>query len=199
MSEVIVGLEVATFLIVFFTGVYGVYVWNTKRKENDEYEKLMEDPLEVHFRIPAKSQHLIKYEKQDDEDHTKDELIIPPNSEDYLFLIIRTKLNLYASDRYFGFGPHDNRRPELSYSNLFIVQSSDQIPHWNLDTYGCIHFDTEKLWLKGETYLVNFKIETHDKGKYPLEITFNVRSPAYKDTKKEIGKLIRRYLTLRVE
>jgi hypothetical protein len=141
VSEITLGLETFTFLIVFFSGVYGVYIWNKRRKEKGEYEKLMEDPLEVHFLIPAKRMHVIKYENQDNEDHTKDELIIPPNFEDYIYLIIRPKLDLYASDMYYGFGPHDGKIPELSYSNLFIVQSSDQNPRWSLDTYGCIHFD----------------------------------------------------------
>jgi hypothetical protein len=168
-------------------------------QEEDEYQKLIEDPLEVHFRIPPKSEQLIKYEKQDDIDHEKNELVLPANSEDYLFLIIRPKLNLYSSDRYFGFGPHDGRRPELSYCELFYVESSGLTPRWGLDIYGCIHFETEKLFFKDETYLPSFKIKTHFKGNYPLEITFNVRSTEYKDVKKEIGKLIRKYLTLRVE
>jgi hypothetical protein len=193
------GLGLATFLIVLAGAVYGVIRWIKKKKEEDEYKKLIEDPLEVYFRIPPKSLHLIKYEKQDDEDHTKNELVLPPNSEDYLFLLIRPKLNLYSSDRYFGFGPHDGRIPELSYCELFYVESSGLSPRWGLDIYGCIHFETEKWFFKDETYLPSFQIVTHDKGNYLLEIDFNFRSTEYKNVKKEIGKHIVKHLTLRVE
>jgi hypothetical protein len=200
LSEITFGLETATFLIVFFSAVYGVYLWNKKRKETDKYEKLMENPVEVHFLIPAKKLNIeLKYEKQDEEDHIKDELTIPQNFEDHIILLIRPKLNLSVNDRYFGFGPHDGKIPELSYSNIYVTQSSDQSAHWYIDRYGCIHFDTEKQFFKDETYLLSIKIKTYDKGSYPLEITFNVMSNEYKEVKKEIGRRIVRYLSVRVE
>jgi hypothetical protein len=193
------GLELATFLIVLLTAIYGVILWYRRREEEKEYRKLTEDPFEYNFLIPAKSEHLIKYEKQDDKGYEKKEVVLPANFEDYLFLIIKPKLSLHTSDNYFGFGPHDGRRPELSYCQLFYVQSSGLTPRWGLDIYGCVHFPSEKWFFKGETYLPSFQIVTHDRGTYPLEVTFNISSTEHKGVKKEIGKLVRKYLTLRVE
>jgi hypothetical protein len=195
----IFGLELATFLIVLLGAVYGVVRWAGKRREEHQYRKLIEDPFEIYFRIPPKTERLIKYEKQDEKDYTKNELTLPPNSEDYIFLLIRPKLNLYSSDRYFGFGSHDGRRPELSYAQLFYLESSGMTQPWGLDIYGCVHFETEKWFFKGETYLPSFKIVTHDRGNYPLEVDFNVRSTEYKDVKKEIGIHIVKHLNLKVE
>jgi hypothetical protein len=199
LSEIMYGLEIATFVIVFLGAIYGVTIWFKRREEKREYEKLMEDPLEVHFFIPEKSRYIIKYVNQETEEgKTKDELTIPVNSEDHIFLIIRPKLNLKVSERYFGFGGAMEKKPEIiNANNPFTVESSEGL-QWSKDWYGCYHIRGEKLYLKGETYLPAFKIKTKEKGDYPLEITYHLCSNEWKDVKKEICKVFNKRLPLKV-
>lgn len=200
MSEIVLGLEIATFLIVFFSGLYGVYVWNKKRKEKKEYEKIMNDPVEFHFFIPHKDLGIIlKYYKQDGEDHEKDELVIPPNFEDDIIILIRPKLNLYINEWYCGFGTPNGKIPQLSYSNVYVVQSSNRNTQWYIDRYGCLHFEVKKQYFKGEVYLGSIRIKTYEKGSYPMEIVCNVTSNEFKEVKKEIGRKIVKSLLVRVE
>jgi hypothetical protein len=104
LAETVLGIEIAAFLIAFFSGLYGVYVWNKKRKEKEGYEKIMSDPLEFHFFIPHKDLGIIlKYYKQDEKDHEEDELVISPNFEDDIIILIRPKLTLYINEGYCGF------------------------------------------------------------------------------------------------
>ena len=199
MPEISLGIDIATFLIVLVTAVYGVYFWNKRRIEKNEYEKIMEDPIEFHFLIPPKKLISLKYDKQDNEDHIKNEIVIPPNFKDHIIILMRPKINMLMNEWYCGFGTPDGKIPQLAYSNVYVVQSSIQNAQWYIDRYGCIHFETKKQYFKDETYLGSIGINTYEKGHFPLELTFNVTSNEYKDVKKEIGRKITKHLSVRVE
>lgn len=206
MSEITYGfgLQIATFIIVLLGATYGIFVWYRRRHEKKEYEKLMKDPLEIHFRIPEKSQYSLKYGNQDKGEQTKDELVLPANFEDHIFLILKPKINLRVTESYYGIGYTKagvtSKKPELSYSNPFIKETSEQ-PKWMRDSYGCIHFTSEKRLFKDEPYpyLPAFKIRTYDKGEYKFEVIFHVLSSEWKEVKKEIHSVFNKNLILRVE
>jgi hypothetical protein len=72
-------------------------------------------------------------------------------------------------------------------------------PQWYVDRYGCLHFEVNKQYFKGEVYIGSAKIKTYEKGSYPMEIVYNVISYEYKEIKKEIGNKITKHLVVRVE
>lgn len=198
LSEITYGLEIATFVIVLIGAIYAVYFWWTRKKEKEEYEKLMEDPLEMHFLIPSTTHWKINYAKQDDvKESLIDELILPVNFEDYLFLHIKPKLNLKITQRYFGF-EGTGTKPKITYSNPFRKEGSDTF-QWYRDWHGYYHIMGEVFWLKDEVILPAFKIETQEKGIYELTAIFYISSNEWKDTKKEIGKALTKKLTVRVQ
>lgn len=200
MSEVTLGVDTATFLIVFSSAIIGFYFWNRRRIENKEYEKLMDNPLEFHFFIPnMKLKIPLKYYKQDDEDHTPDELVMPPNFEDDLMILIRPKLSLLINEWYCGFGPPNGKLPELSYSDVYVKQSINRNTPRYIDSYGCVHFEVKQRYFLDDSYIGSMKIKTNEKGNFPLEIVFHVISSEYKEIKREISRKITRHLMVKVE
>jgi hypothetical protein len=200
MSEITLGVDVATLLIVLSGAIYGVYFWSKRRKQNEEYEKIMDDPIEFHFFVPHKELGIIlKYYNQDGSDHEKDELVIPPNFEADIIILMRPKLNLLINDWYCGFGTPNSKIPELSFSDVYVVQSSNRNSPWYIDRYGCIHFEVKRQVFKNDVGLRSIRIKTYEKGNYPLEIASNVISNEYKEVKKEIGRRIIKHLQVKVE
>lgn len=160
----------------------------------------MDDPIEFHFFIPHKDLGIpVKYYNQDGKDHEIDELVIPPNFEDDIIILIRPKLNLLINDWYCGFGTPNGKIPQLSYSDVYVVQSSNLNSQFYIDRYGCIHFEVKKQVFKNDVGLRSIRIKTFEKGSYPLEIASNVISNEYKDVKKEIGRRIIKHLLVKVE
>lgn len=200
MSEITLDVDIATLLIVLSSAIYGVIFWYKRRIENEEYEKIMNDPLEFHFLIPHKDLGIaLKYYNQDEKDYEKDELVIPPNFEDNIIILIRPKLNLFINDWYCGFGTPNGKIPELYFSEEYVVQSSNRNYQYYVDRYGCIHFEVKTRVFKNDAGLRSIRIKTYEKGSYPLEIASNVISNEYKNVKREIGRRIIKHLLVRVE
>jgi hypothetical protein len=44
--------------------------------------------------------------------------------------------------------------PQLSYSNVYVVQSSNRSTQWYIDRYGCLHFEVKKEYSKMKSILV---------------------------------------------
>ena len=169
------------------------------RKERKEYAELMEDPLEVHFFIPTLEDYKITYEKQDTEIHTKDELEIPKDIKDVIFLRIIPRINVKVGDRYFGFKIKETRKkPEISYSDAFMKEGNLEI-EWYKDWYGHLHFPKERFWYKDEIYVASIKIETHEKGDYPFYMKFRLSCYEYKSVKEERHTVFEKTLKKRVK
>ncbi|TET19321.1 hypothetical protein E3J74_07090 [Candidatus Bathyarchaeota archaeon] len=193
-------LLVITFLFTISRGLKALYNWHKKRKERKEYTELMEDPLEVHFLIPTLKDYKITYEKQDTEIyHTKDELELPKDIKDVIFLRIKPRINAKVGDRYFGFRIKETRKkPEISYSDAFIKQGSIE-QEWCEDWYGHLHFPKERFWYKDEKYVSSFKIKTHEKGDYTFYMSFHVSCYEYKSIKEERHTVFSKTLKIRVK
>jgi hypothetical protein len=197
LSEYAFGIDLGTFIILVAGVIYGVTFWFMKRKEDKEYEKLMDDPFDLNFLIPSAAHFKINYAKQDEaNDKLEKELSIPVNSEDYIFLHIKPKINLTVTQRFFGFEGGPNK-PELTYSNPFRTEGSDTI-QWYKDWYGYFHILGDILWLRDEIVLPAFKIKTHEKGDFKLNANFYVGSKEWKSTKKEINRAIVKTLDVKV-
>ena len=194
-----------TFIFLVITSLFSVsmalkklYDWYKRRKEKTEYNKIMKDPLEVRFFIPTLKDHKITYAKQNDKIHLQDELEIPEDTEDLIFLRIKTRIHAKVGERYFGFLIKEKReKPEISYSSVFIRESS--FTHkWYKDWYGHLHFPKEQFWHKGEDYVVTMKIKTHEKGDYPLYMYCHLSSNEYKSVKEERHTVLQKTLTIKV-
>lgn len=200
MSEITLGVDVATLLIVLSGAIYGVYFWYKRRVENKEYETIMKDPVDFHFFIPHKSMGIVlKYYEQDEQDHEKDELVIPSHFEDDIIILAKPKLNLLMNEWYCGFGTPDGKLPELSFSDVYVVKSANRNSQWYVDRYGCIHFEIKKQIFKDDVGLRSIRINTNEKGRYPLELVYFVIGNEYKEVKKEKVRKVIKHLWLKVE
>ena len=111
----------------------------------------------------------------------------------------KAKLNLLMNEWYCGFGTPDGKLPELSFSDVYVVKSADRNSQWYVDRYGCIHFDIKKQIFKDDVGLRSIRINTNEKGRYPLELVYFVIGNEYKGVKKAIvGKVIK-HLWVKVE
>lgn len=200
MSEITLGVDLATLLIVLSSALYGVYFWYKRKVEKEEYEKIMNDPVEFHFFIPHKDLGIVlRYYEQDRQDHEKNELVLPPNFEDDIIILIRPKLTLLMNEWYCGFGTPDGKIPQLSFSDVYVVQSANRNSQYYIDRYGCIHFEIKKQVFKDDVGLRSLRVKTYEKGSYPLEIVYFVISNEYKEVKKEIDRKVIKHLLVRVE
>ena len=194
-----------TFIFLVITSLFSVsmalkklYDWYKRRKEKTEYNKIMEDPLEARFFIPTLKDHKITYAKQNNEIHLQDELEIPEDTEDIIFLRIRPRINAKVWDRYFGFLIKEIReKPEISYSNVFARESSFD-RDWYKDMYGHLHFPKEQIWYRDENYISTLKIKTHEKGDYPFYMYCTLSSNEYKSVKEERHTVSQKTLTIKV-
>lgn len=192
-------LLATTSLLTISLGLKTLYNWYKKKREKKEYDKIMEDPLEVHFFIPTLEDYKITYEKQDMKIHPKYELEIPKGVEDVVFLRIKPRINIKLGDKYFGFKIKETRKkPEISYSNAFMKETSFQ-KEWYKDWYGHLHFPKERFWYKDEIYISVFKIKTYDKGDYTLYMYFTVSCNEYKSVKEERHTVALKTLKIRVK
>ncbi len=103
-------LLVVTALVSTLLGLKSLYNWSKRRREKEEYDKIMEDPLELQFFIPKLEEYEITYEKQDMKMHLKYELEIPKGIEDVIFLRILPRIDARVGDRYFGFKTQKSKK-----------------------------------------------------------------------------------------
>jgi hypothetical protein len=193
-------------LIIAIIGVVGVvpvsklaYDYAKRRKEKKEYEKIMKDPVEVHFFIPREKTFEVGYAKQDSRVQPLDELEIPRGMEDVIFLRMRPKIDLKVRDIYFGFLIKETRKkPEISYSNAFMKESTFE-RKWYKDWHGHLHFPGERFWYKNETYVFALNIRTYEKGDYPFFMFFALSCNEYKSIKEEKHTHLKKKLKIKVK
>lgn len=197
VSEVSMWLSVGTFLIVLVGAIYKVYIWCKRRDERKEYDEIIEDPLEMHFLIPTIEKYKINYEMQNIEEQLKDELEIPANSEDILFLCIKPKINIEVRNRYFGFEGKE-KKPIVTYFEAFVTESSIS-KNWYRDWHGYYHLVEESFWLKEEVYVPAFKIKTYSDGDYVFQAIFHISCREWKNIKGEKHKVFTKKLRIKVK
>ena len=194
--------------IAALTGVISIGViarrWWVRRKDYKEFEELLNKPFETHFLIPSKEKYRIKYAEQDEKEQLVDELIIPPNTEDVIFLWIKPRISVELGERYFGFEVEGNRKkkPEIRYYNPFAIEQS-RVPDYYIDWHGYYHLiglpREQSLWREGEVYVPSFKIRTYDEGNYTFQAIFHLSCNGYKSIKEKKHKVITNRLKLIVQ
>lgn len=190
---------VITTLLTVSMVVKKLYNYLKGWKERREYERIMEDPLEVKFFIPPLWQYEIGYVEQDVESHFIDVLEVPEEFEDVIFLRIQLKVDLKVRDCYFGFLIKEKRKkPEIFYSSAFIKETTFE-RKWSKDWYGHLHFPRERFWYKDEQYISALKIKTYDKGDYPFFMYSALSCNEYKSIKEEKRTRLKKKLKLKVK
>lgn len=195
-------LLVVTALVTTLMGLKRLYNWYKRRQEKKEYDKIMEDPLEVHFFIPALEKFKIAYEKQEQDRilYPKYELEIPKGIEDVIFLRILPRINARVGDKYCGFDfPDPRKKPEIFYfQNPFVKETSFQ-RDWYKDWDGYVHSVEEQIWRKDEIYVSAYKIKTYDKGDYTFYMFCHLSCNEYKSIKEERHTVARKKLKIKVK
>lgn len=186
-------VSIATFIILVSGTVHG---WMKKRRHYNEYSKLISEPVEMQFYIPSRDKYQVSYEIQDADEHAKNELNIPAHVTDFIFLLIKPKLNFHVTERYFGF-KGTGKKPDLIYTNPFKLEGYDSV-HWYRDWDGFFHFKEPTLWIKDEVFFPAFQITTYDAGKYVFQAFFHVHSNEFKDVKEEKHALYVKQLNVNI-
>jgi hypothetical protein len=196
VSEISFWLSVGTFLIVLVGAIYGLYIWCKRRKERKKYDEIMEDPLEIHFLIPTVEKYKINYEMQHTEERFKDELEIPANFEDVIFIWIKPRIDIEVRNRYFGFEGRE-KKPIVEYFEAFVTESSIS-KNWYRDWHGYYHLIDESIWLKEEVYVSTFKIKTYGQGDYVFQAIFHLSCREWKNIKEERHKVFTKKLKIKI-
>lgn len=180
-------------------GLKALYNWCKRRREKKEYDKIMEDPIEMQFYIPRLKDFKITYEKQDTKIHPKYELEIPKGIEDVIFIRILPRIDGRVGNRYFGVEIKEPKgQPEIFYcQNPFRKETSFQ-EDWYEDWDGFVHFVEEQFWHKDEIYVFAFKIKTHKKGDYTFHMLCHFSCYEYKSVKEDRHTVARKKLKIEV-
>ena len=191
--------------IAALTGIISVYLvvrrWQKEKRASEEYEKLLNDPFEMHFLIPTREKYNnISYYEQDDEEHLVEELQIPSNTEDVIFLWIKPKINIELGERYFGFESEvGEKKPEIRYFNPFVKEQS-KTPDYYIDWHDYYHMygssPEQRMWREGEVYVSSFKITTHDKGDFIFQAGFHINGVGYNQIMEKRYKIVTKQLRL---
>ena len=205
-------------LVLVFSGIAALagivvvclMVWGIRKEKKDleeydkiikEYDDLINDPFEIHFLIPSKEKYDgISYYEQDDEEHLVEELQIPPNTEDVIFLWIKPKINIELGERYFGFESEDGgENPEIRYCNPFVKEES-KTPDYYIDWHGYYHMigasPEQRIWQAGEVYVPSFKITTHSKGDFIFQAVFHINGLGYHQITEKKYQIVKEQLRL---
>jgi hypothetical protein len=214
--SILLGFDI---LVLVFSGIAALagivvvclMVWGIRKEKKDleeydkimkEYDDLINDPFEIHFLIPSKEKYDgISYYEQDDEEHLVEELQIPSNTEDVIFLWIKPKINIELGERYFGFESEVEKiKPEIRYYNPFVKEQS-KIPDYYIDWHDYYHIlglsPEQRMWREGEVYVPSFKITTHTKGDFLFQAIFHINGVGYKQVIEKKYMIITEQLRLK--
>jgi hypothetical protein len=72
------------------------------RRQRRRREEELNDPIDLHFLIPERSQRSIEYAEQDDEEHLLNEIIIPPDTKTLVELRLHPKTKFVTTYLLFG-------------------------------------------------------------------------------------------------
>ncbi|MDD5779060.1 MAG: hypothetical protein PHU95_06400 [Candidatus Thermoplasmatota archaeon] len=144
-----------------------------------QYNKIMENPFDYFFLIPAKDKFEIDYYEQKDRRQLLDKLALPANSEHTIVLKIVPKIDLEVRVGEFGF-EGDGKQPVIvDYDNPFVLEPHIK-PEWYRDWHKRYHITFRDFWEKGDAIILGFRVATHERGKYNLNFHLNVKSDKFK-------------------
>lgn len=179
-SYIIIGVTSFPGFALIVANIIG-YWKETKLEE--EYNKILENLLEIHFIIPPISKFKINYHKQDNKPHRIDEISIPFSSKTNIFLWIKPKIDIDIRERQFGFGDKPTDPKILKYDNPYIRSSNVPLT-WYIDWWDNYHIYDKISRTKSDVIVHGFEIETHDKGEFVLDIRFNISCNKFKNFEK---------------
>lgn len=175
----IILIFLAFFIVAVGAGVkIKRWIWDEK-----QYNKVIKEPFEIHFIIPPEDKYKIDYYKQTNVPLRVDKIPLPANSKRTIFLWIKSKIDINIRERQFGFGDKLTDPKILKYDNPYIRKSNVPLT-WYIDWWDNYHIYDKISRGKDDVIVHGFKIETHDKGEYTLDIRINVSSNRYKNVEK---------------
>jgi hypothetical protein len=147
-------------------------------------------PFKAYFLITSRDQFLLDYIQQDHREHYVKTLVVPPNSEIPIQIVLIPKLSFLQRELYFGCGETlvDKNKPSaVEYFVPFVVQGVRRLgkpdaahPGHYIDYNGFYHVREDFLYTK-DCRVIGFKLTTREPGVYPAQlytVTDDVRGRA---------------------
>lgn len=153
--------------------------WQHRQRQirDDERQRLLLAPCEVHFLIPIKSRVSLTWIEQDEREHEVDRIVIPAHSEIPIQLAMRPRVSFEETELYVGCEGDDGNRPRITqYFNSFIVRGKhkEDTPETNdnhyVDSDGYYHMRERRTRVKEETYVTGFMLRAYSQGKYEFRV-----------------------------
>ena len=147
-------------------------------------------PFRAYFLIPAREEFALDYAHQDNRAHFVKELIVPPNSEVSIQIVLEPRLSFLQRELYFGCNEAlaDKTKPAATeWFVPFVVKEvrgtgkpDASNPGHYIDYNGFYHVREDYLYTR-DTRVIEFKLATGAVGTYPAQIyavTDDVRGKA---------------------
>jgi hypothetical protein len=136
-------------------------------------------PFEAYFLITSLGRFPLNYVLQDDNEHYVKELVVPPNSEIAVQIVLEPTVSFMQHELYFGCGEHlvDANKPcATEYFVPFVVKGvrgsgkpDAAHPGHYIDYNGFYHVRENYLYTK-DTRVIGFKLQTKAPGIYAAQI-----------------------------
>jgi hypothetical protein len=137
-------------------------------------------PFKAYFLVTSLDRlPLLDYVLQDDQEHFVKELVVPPNSEIPIQIVLEPRLSFMQREIYFGCDEHsvDKEKPRaIEYFVPFVVEGvrgrgkpDANHPGHYTDYNGFYHIREDYLYTK-DTRVIGFKLVTKGTGTYPAQI-----------------------------
>jgi len=173
-------------LLTLIAALAGVYLqlneqfWHPRRERQKRTEQL-NDPIDVSFLVPERSQRAIDYAIQDDEEHLLNEIILPPDSTTLVELRLHPRTKFATT--HLTLGCRDD--------GSFMMRSQKPYPVKLVDVYGQAliepnrgrlpaghamnsriqyRWNREIRWDGHSTVVIGVEIKTRREGRYILDV-----------------------------
>jgi hypothetical protein len=160
-------LSAAAVSLIVYTQI--VRPWKRRRK--------LKRPFDAYFLITSLGRFPLNYVQQDDREHLVKELVVPPNSEIPIQIVLEPRLSFMEREIYFGCTESlvDKGKPYAAeYFVPFLRKGVRRKPdaanpgHYT-DYNGFYHVRENYLYTK-DTRVIGFKLVTRETGTYPAQI-----------------------------
>jgi hypothetical protein len=136
-------------------------------------------PFEAYFLITSLDRFPLDYVLQDDHEHYVKELVVPPNSEIPIQIVLEPRVSFMQHELFFGCDEHLVSREKpcaIEYFVPFVVEGvrgrgkpdADHPGHY-IDYNGFYHVRENYLYTK-DTRVIGFKLITKSVGTYPAQV-----------------------------
>jgi hypothetical protein len=139
----------------------------------------LKQPFRAYFLVTSLERFPLDYVLQDDREHYVKELVVPPNSEIPIQIVLEPRVSFLQRELYFGCDEHlvDKEKPRATeYFVPFVIEGvrgrgkpdADHPGHY-IDYNGFYHVREDYLYTK-DTRVIGFKLRTGATGTYPAQI-----------------------------